>query len=214
MANQKAIKIIYYETGETDFTALIYKPDDTIRQTAFALSDTGHLGLYSNPDSISIELGDTVVIYKGSAIYDGFVYMPGLAAFTDGLVDVFNVLEGLSWGQGSLDGSINQVNNRVLEIRAKTNSLNFVGDNVKATLESGAVKLAPDGWDDLAIDEPSGNPDGWTVPQKLMWLVMRFLNQHSSDNFNGIMVKKSDGSASTGQIVTEGGGIKTVSKAQ
>ena len=75
-------------------------------------------------------------------------------------------------------------------------------------------KLAADGWDGLSIVEPSGDPDGWTVPQKLMWLVMRFLNQHSSDNFNGIMVKKADGSASTGQIVTEGGGVKTVSKAQ
>ena len=61
------------------------------------------------------------------------------------------------------------------------------------------AKLAADGWDSLSITEPSGDPDTWTVPQKLMWLVMRFLNSHSSDNFNGIQVKKSDDTISTTQ---------------
>ena len=74
-------------------------------------------------------------------------------------------------------------------------------------------KLAADGWDSLSITEPSGDPDGWTVPQKLMWLIMRFLNQHSSDNFNGIRVYKEDGTLATSQAVTEAGGVKTVNKA-
>jgi hypothetical protein len=75
-------------------------------------------------------------------------------------------------------------------------------------------KLAADGWDALAITEPSGDPAGWSVPQKLLWLVMRFLNQHSSDNFNGIVVRKTDGSVATGQTVIETGGVKTVGMAQ
>ncbi len=83
-------------------------------------------------------------------------------------------------------------------------------NNVKAQ----AAKLAADGWDALAIAEPSGSPDSWTVAQKLVWLVMRFLNETSSDNFDGIKVRKSDGTIATRQVVTEVNGVKTVARAQ
>jgi len=83
-------------------------------------------------------------------------------------------------------------------------------NNVKAQ----AAKLAADGWDGLAIAEPSGSPNSWTVAQKLVWLVMRFLNETSSDNYDGITVRKSDGTVATKQLVTEANGIKTVARAQ
>ena len=66
---------------------------------------------------------------------------------------------------------------------------------------------------DVAVAEPSGDPANWTFAQKLLWLVMRFLNSHSSDNFNGIRVRKSDDTIATTQAVTEAAGVKTVSKA-
>ncbi len=78
----------------------------------------------------------------------------------------------------------------------------------------GIARLAADGWDGLSITEPSGDPDGWTVPQKLMWLIMRFLNKHSSDNYNGIRVYKSDDTLATTQPVTEAESVKSVGKAQ
>ncbi len=62
--------------------------------------------------------------------------------------------------------------------------------------------------------EPAGDPDTWTFAQKLTWMVMRFLNKHTSDNFNGIKVYKEDGTLATTQAVTEAGGVKTVGKAQ
>ena len=76
------------------------------------------------------------------------------------------------------------------------------------------AKLSADGWDSLAITEPAGDPDTWTVPQKLLWLVMRFLNRHTSDNYDGITVRKSDGTVSTKQLVTESNSVKSVGKAQ
>ena len=79
--------------------------------------------------------------------------------------------------------------------------------------EKTGYKLAADGWDSLSITEPSGDPDGWTVPQKLMWLIMRFLNKHTSDNFDGIKVHKADDTLATTQAVTEAAGVKTVGKA-
>ena len=79
---------------------------------------------------------------------------------------------------------------------------------------AGIVKLSADGLDDLVISEPSGDPDTWSVPQKLMWLIMRFMNKHTSDNFSGIVVHKDDGSVSTSQAVTEVDGVKSVSKVQ
>ncbi len=42
---------------------------------------------------------------------------------------------------------------------------------------------------------------------------MRFLNKHTSDNFNGIQTHKADGTVSTTQTVTDANGVKTVGKA-
>ena len=81
-------------------------------------------------------------------------------------------------------------------------------------LIGGTAMLAADGWDALSITEPSGDPAGWTVPQKLLWLVMRFMDKHTSDNFNGIRVYKADDTLATTQAVTEAGGVKTVGKVQ
>jgi len=79
---------------------------------------------------------------------------------------------------------------------------------------SGSVKLSADGLDNVAIVEPSGDSSLWSFPQKLLWLTMRFMNKHSSDNFSGIKVHKSDGSDSTSQAVTEVDGMKSVGKVQ
>ena len=81
-------------------------------------------------------------------------------------------------------------------------------------IDTDKAKLAADGWDNLAITEPSGDPDTWSIPQKLLWLVMRFLNKHTSDNYDGIKVHKSDGTVATKQLVTEANGTKSVGKAQ
>ena len=51
-----------------------------------------------------------------------------------------------------------------------------LNNNVKAEL----VKLASDGLSGLTVTEPSGDPDGWSFEQKLLWLIMRFLNKHTS----------------------------------
>ena len=75
---------------------------------------------------------------------------------------------------------------------------------------SGAVKLAADGLDDIAIVEPSGDSSLWKFPQKLLWLIMRFMNKHTSDNFNGIRVHKSDDSIATTQPVADVSGVKSV----
>jgi hypothetical protein len=39
------------------------------------------------------------------------------------------------------------------------------------------------------------------------------LNRHTSDNYDGITVRKSDGTVSTKQLVTESSGVKSVGKA-
>jgi hypothetical protein len=76
------------------------------------------------------------------------------------------------------------------------------------------VKLSADGLGDITITEPAGDPDSWSFEQKLLWLIMRFLYKHTSDNYDGIKVHKADGSLSTTQQVSEIAGVKIVAKAQ
>ncbi len=114
----------------------------------------------------------------------------------------------------NLDQSVTSIDALVDTVIAKTDLLNFTGDDVKATLDSEAVKLASDGLNNVAITEPSGAASGWNFRQKLLWLVMRFLNKHTSDNFSGITVHKEDDTVSTTQPVTEASGAKTVGKVQ
>jgi len=96
----------------------------------------------------------------------------------------------------------------------KTMNTTVINTAVQAALTSGGVKLAADGLDNVVVAEPSGDPSGWSFAQGLKWLIMRFFNKHSSDNFSGIVVHKSDGSTSTSQPVTEVDGVKAVGKAQ
>jgi len=103
---------------------------------------------------------------------------------------------------------------RLTEKTVEIDGMGCLESDTANNIKAEAAKLAADGWDALAIVEPSGSPNGWTVAQKLMWLVMRFLNQTSSDNFDGIKVRKSDGTVATKQLVTEVNGIKTVARAQ
>ena len=97
---------------------------------------------------------------------------------------------------------------------SKTIEVDGMGCVETDTTNKITAKLSADGWDNLAITEPSGDPDAWTIPQKLLWLVMRFLNRHTSDNYDGITVRKSDDTVSTKQLVTESSGVKSVGKAQ
>ena len=83
-------------------------------------------------------------------------------------------------------------------------------DGTAEVVYSGSVKLSADGLDDVAIVEPSGDSSAWSFPQKLLWLIMRFLNKHTSDNFNGIRVHKADDSVATTQPVTDISGVKAV----
>ena len=62
------------------------------------------------------------------------------------------------------------------------------------------------------MSAPEGDPDTWTDEQKLMWLIYRFMNKHTSDNFNGIKVFNDSGAALTKQVVSESGGVKTVNR--
>lgn len=82
MANEKEIRVLYPVTGQNDVTAAIYKPDNTIRdtQTAIALTDSGHPGLYSNDAvSITIEAGDLIYPAVGGVRYGaGIEYRPAV----------------------------------------------------------------------------------------------------------------------------------------
>ena len=153
--------------------------------------------------------------YKFSAIY-------GTAPFDAG--DLVGVIDADKDGNNTLSNAERYI---PVEIRLdfyamarlteKTIEIDNMGclesdlnNNIKAEL----AKLASDGLSGLTVTEPSGDPAGWTFDQKLMWMVMRFLNKHTSDNFNGIKVYKEDGTLATTQAVTEAGGVKTVNKAQ
>ena len=103
---------------------------------------------------------------------------------------------------------------RLTEKTVEIDSMGCLESDVDNSIKANAAKLASDGWDSVAITEPSGDPDGWTVAQKLMWLIMRFLNETSSDNYDGIKVRKSDGTVATKQAVSEANGVKTVARAE
>ncbi len=103
---------------------------------------------------------------------------------------------------------------RLTEKAVEIDGMGCLESDTSNNVKADAVKVAADGWDAIAVTEPSGDPDGWTDAQKLMWLIMRFLNETSSDNYDGIKVRKSDGTVSTKQAVTEAGGVKTVARAE
>ncbi|MCF7954458.1 MAG: hypothetical protein K9M75_01520, partial [Phycisphaerae bacterium] len=103
-------------------------------------------------------------------------------------------------------------------IKAKTDNLPAdpagVSDLASIDVDTTSCKLAADGLDNVVIAEPSGDSSGWSFAQGLKWLIMRFMNKHTSDNFSGIVVHKGDGSVSTSQAVTEVDGVKSVGKVQ
>ncbi len=103
---------------------------------------------------------------------------------------------------------------RMTDKTIEIDSMGCVESDTDNEIKMAAVTVASDGWDSLAITEPSGNPDTWTVPQKLMWLIMRFLNKHTSDNVDGIKVHKANGTLATTQEVSEISGVKQVAKAE
>jgi len=103
---------------------------------------------------------------------------------------------------------------RMTERSIEIDSMGCLESDTDNEIKMAAVTVASDGWDNLAITEPSGNPDTWTVPQKLMWLIMRFLNKHTSDNVDGIKVHKANGTLATTQEVSEVSGVKQVAKAE
>jgi len=103
---------------------------------------------------------------------------------------------------------------RMTDKTIEIDSMGCVESDTDNEIKMAAVTVASDGWDSLAITEPSGNPDTWTVPQKLMWLIMRFLNKHTSDNVDGIKVHKANGTLATTQEVSEVSGVKQVAKAE
>jgi len=83
MANESVITVIYPVSGLATLTAKILKPDYTVRdsQTAVALTDSGHVNVYTNSGAITIQPGDTIVPYVDSVNYgSGGVYRPDTSA--------------------------------------------------------------------------------------------------------------------------------------
>lgn len=180
--------------------------ESTVREGAVdLLGDTQSLGAIKVANSTIIEAAVAAALeaYDGPTRAEATTDKDAIITGNDAIITVVDANEA----------KLDIIDAIVDAIKAKTDSLDFVGGDIKATLDSELVKLAADGWDSLSIDEPSGDPDGWTVPQKLMWLIMRFMNKHTSDNFDGIKVHKADDSLATTQSVTEAAGVKTVGKA-
>jgi len=103
---------------------------------------------------------------------------------------------------------------RLTEKTVEIDSMGCLESDVDNNIKAELAKLASDGLSSLTITEPAGDPDSWSFEQKLLWLIMRFLNKHTSDNYDGIKVHKADGTLSTTQQVSESGGVKIVAKAQ
>jgi hypothetical protein len=153
--------------------------------------------------------------YKFSATY-------GTAPFDAG--DLVGVIDADKDGDNSLGNAERYIPvevrldfyamGRMTERSIEIDSMGCLESDTDNEIKMGAVTVASDGWDNLAITEPSGNPDTWTVPQKLMWLIMRFLNKHTSDNVDGIKVHKANGTLATTQEVSETNGVKQVAKAE
>jgi hypothetical protein len=80
--NEGEIKFGYVVAGLGTITASIRKPDDTVRdsQTAVALTDSGHDSLYTNTDAITIQAGDTIMVFIGSAFVVAAEYRPETSA--------------------------------------------------------------------------------------------------------------------------------------
>ena len=78
MANEGVIKVQYAVASSVTVTAKILKPDDTVRdaQTAVALDDTGHANLYTNTGAITIQPGDSIVVYDGAVNKGADEYRP------------------------------------------------------------------------------------------------------------------------------------------
>ena len=115
-----------------------------------------------------------------------------------------------------LDQSISSVDALVDAVIVKTDNLpaDPAGVSDLASIDVSSCKLAADGLDNVVVAEPTGDPSGWSFAKCLRWLIMRFMNKHTSDNFNGITVHKADDSVSTTQAVTDASGTKTVGKVQ
>ena len=153
--------------------------------------------------------------YKFSATY-------GTAPFDAG--DLVGVIDADKDGDNSLGNAERYIPvevrldfyamGRMTERSIEIDSMGCLESDTDNEIKMAAVTVASDGWDNLAITEPSGNPDTWTVPQKLMWLIMRFLNKHTSDNVDGIKVHKANGTLATTQEVSEVSGVKQVAKAE
>ncbi len=81
MANEGILKFGWPTAGLGTVTAKILKPDDTVREAAVALDDSGHTKLYTNAGAITIQTGDTVQVLIGSVLVGpGTEFRPETAA--------------------------------------------------------------------------------------------------------------------------------------
>jgi hypothetical protein len=143
---------------------------------------------------------------------------------------VEEAVAGIGTGVSNIQGELtNSIGPGMTAIQQVVDNIPFSGNDIIATLDGEtvtvgnpndckadvtAVKLAADGLDAVVVAEPAGAISGWSFVQCLRWLIMRFMNKHTSDNFNGITVHKDDDSVSTTQPVTDASGTKTVGKVQ
>jgi len=98
-------------------------------------------------------------------------------------------------------------------IKAKSDQLNFTGNDVKATLDGEEVtpttasktgyKLAADGLDSITASEPSAKPANFR--EWVMWLVQRFRRSKMDRTAGKITVEQEDGTAVTEQTFSDDG---------
>ena len=144
---------------------------------------------------------------------------PAVYVYTDGtLVEItqtdssititedFDGITGLHQVQISTDAS-------AIFLAQKQYSVVLIGDvdgvHVVSVLARFSIESEYPYIDQLAITEISHSA---TMLDKLLWLCNRFMNKHTSDNFNGIRVyqNEDDTTLISQQAVTEAGGVKTV----
>lgn len=97
------------------------------------------------------------------------------------------------------------------DIKAKTDSLNFTGDDVKATLDSETVKLASDGLDSVATTEPAGVASDFREMLVQTW--QRLFKKSTMTATEVKTYKDDDITVATTQVVSDVGGTQTQGKA-
>ena len=82
MANENVIKVGFHISGLATVTAVILKPDGSVRdsQSAVALTDSGHVNSYRNAGAITIQTGDEVQAFNSGVFLGNGIFRPETSA--------------------------------------------------------------------------------------------------------------------------------------